>query len=136
MSERDEQAALFANEAFYRAFCDRDVAAMRALWAAHAPVACCHPGWGPISGRDAVLESWTAIMENPDSPAIACHDAHAHLLGECAMVICFEELEGGFTVATNLFVREDGAWRMVHHHAGPTSDRPRRRAAGPPGAMH
>jgi len=137
MSERDEQAALFANEGFYRAFCDRDVAAMRALWAEHAPVACCHPGWGALVGRDAVLESWAAIMENPASPAIVCHDARALMLGEgCVAVICFEEMENGFTLATNLFVREGGAWRMVHHHAGPTAERPRRRRTAPPRAMH
>ncbi len=135
MSDGDVEAALFANEAFYRAFCDRDEGAMRALWAARAPVACCHPGWGAIVGRDAVLDSWMRIMANPASPAIVCHDARALMLGaDCAAVICFEEMEDGFTVATNLFVREDGAWRMVHHHAGPTADRPRRRSA--PGAMN
>ena len=35
---------LFANEAFYRAFADRDMAAMDGVWAVHAPVACIHPG--------------------------------------------------------------------------------------------
>jgi len=32
--------------------------------------------------------------------------------------VCYEVLEGGFLAATNVFVREDGAWRMVHHQAG------------------
>ncbi len=137
MSERDEQQALFANEAFYRAFCDRDEAAMRDVWAEHAPVACCHPGWGPLFGRDAVLESWSAIMTNPASPAIVCHDARALLVGDSAIVVCFEEMEDGYTVATNLFVREDGRWRLAHHHAGATADRPaRRRRAAPPGTTH
>ncbi|MFL5400830.1 MAG: nuclear transport factor 2 family protein [Myxococcales bacterium] len=28
-------------------------------------------------------------------------------------------MPGATLVATNLFVREDGTFRMVHHHAGP-----------------
>ena len=46
----DEEAVLAANEAFYRAFAARDFAAMDALWAAEAPVACIHPGWDALVG--------------------------------------------------------------------------------------
>ena len=28
------------------------------------------------------------------------------------------ELEGGTLAASNFFVREDGVWRIAHHHAG------------------
>ena len=48
-------AVLFANEAFYRAFADRDIAAMEETWASEAPVACIHPGWSPVIGRERVL---------------------------------------------------------------------------------
>ena len=41
--ERD--AVLFTNEAFYRAFADRDLAAMDGLWSRHGSVTCIHPGW-------------------------------------------------------------------------------------------
>ena len=40
----DADAVLAANLEFYRAFTMRDVAAMDALWARDAPVACLHPG--------------------------------------------------------------------------------------------
>ena len=30
-----------------------------------------------------------------------------------------ETMEGARLVATNVFVREDGAWRMVHHQSTP-----------------
>ena len=40
----DEHAVLAANAAFYRAFAERDVDAMDALWARSIPVACIHPG--------------------------------------------------------------------------------------------
>ncbi len=55
-------AVLFANEAFYRAFADRDIAAMEEIWASEAPVACIHPGWSPVIGRERVLASWRAIL--------------------------------------------------------------------------
>ena len=120
----DTDAVLFANEAFYRAFADRDEAAMDDLWSATEQVACLHPGWGPLFGRDEVVESWKAIIRNPDSPEILCHDARAHVYGNTAYVICFEEIAGSFLVATNVFVRDGSLWKMVHHQAGPTSVRP------------
>ena len=122
MSERT--ALLFANEAFYRAFADRDMAAMAELWSERTPVACIHPGWGVLEGRDKVLDSWAAILANPDSPAITCHDATAIVLGDSGFVICYELIDGQFLIATNVFVREGRLWKMVHHQGGPTSVRP------------
>ncbi len=40
--ERD--AVLFANEAFYRAFVDRDLATMEQVWSRRDSVVCIHPG--------------------------------------------------------------------------------------------
>lgn len=120
----DTDAVLFANEAFYRAFADRDEDAMDALWSDTDQVACLHPGWGPLIGREEVVESWKAIIRNPDSPEILCHTPHAHVYGNTAYVICFEEIGGSFLVATNVFVRDGRLWKMVHHQAGPTSVRP------------
>jgi hypothetical protein len=54
----DSDAVLAANLEFYRAFTTRDAEAMDALWARRAPVACVHPGWPPLTDRDAVVESW------------------------------------------------------------------------------
>lgn len=115
---RDVERVLAANEAFYTAFATRDVEAMETLWAQRARVACIHPGWQPLHGRDAVLASWRDIMSNPNSPPIRCSDAVAHVLGATAIVICTERFPGAELVATNVFVEEDGAWRLIHHQAG------------------
>jgi ketosteroid isomerase-like protein len=120
--ERDRDEVLAANTAFYRAFAARDVDAMDALWARHAPVACVHPGWHALSGRDAVMASWRGILRGPGAPDIACGDTSIHVFGESAFVVCAERLPDGELVATNVFVREEGAWRLVHHHAGPIAD--------------
>ena len=97
---------------------------MEAVWARSTPISCIHPGWNPINGREQVLESWQSILTGPAAPAIRCRNAEATIVGETGIVICFEEIEGRFLIATNLFVLEDGGWRMVHHHAGPASAPP------------
>ncbi|MEX2650419.1 MAG: nuclear transport factor 2 family protein [Alphaproteobacteria bacterium] len=133
MSEAALRDVLAANAAFYRAFAAGDFQAMDALWARRAPVACTHPGWRALIGRDAVLASWAAILSAPERPAIVCFAPHAVLLGETALVLCYEDV-GAWLAATNVFVREDGAWRMVHHHAGPARDAPAEEPAS--GRMH
>ena len=122
MSETD--AVLFANEAFYRAFADKDEDAMIDVWSSAAPASCLHPGWGPLFGREEVLRSWLAIIRNPDSPPIICHDARAQIYGDTACVVCFEEISGNYLIATNVFVHEGRVWKMVHHQAGPTATKP------------
>ena len=121
MSDRD--AVLFANEAFYLCFAAGDTDGMEALWAEEAPVTCIHPGWESLSGRKVVMDSWRSIM-NAGAPSIRCREPEVSLYGDAAMVVCYEEMESGFLIATNVFVREGGSWRMVHHQAGPTRGKP------------
>ncbi len=114
----DHDAVLAANLEFYRAFAARDATAMDAAWAQRAAVACLHPGWTALTDREAIISSWRGILSNPDAPRIACFDERVLLYGDTALVLCEEELDGGSLAASNLFVREDGAWRIAHHHAG------------------
>lgn len=114
----DSDAVLAANLEFYRAFTTRDLAAMDALWARAAPVACIHPGWPPLADRDEIMQSWQGILSSPQSPRIACYDERVLVFGDTALVICEEELEGGTLVSSNFFVREGDAWRLAHHQAG------------------
>ena len=117
-------AVLFANAAFYEAFRSRDLATMDQLWAREAPVACIHPGWRALTGREEVMESWEGILANPESPEITCRNAEALLLGDTAVVLCYEEIAGSLLAATNLFRRDGSAWRLVHHQAGPCHEAP------------
>jgi ketosteroid isomerase-like protein len=116
-----EAAILHANAAFYRAFRQGNHAAMSALWAARAPVSCFHPTAAALFGRDAVLESWKQILRGP-SFDIRCDTPVVHVAGEEAAIVTCYEGNGenpAHLAATNVFVLEDGDWRMVHHHAGP-----------------
>jgi ketosteroid isomerase-like protein len=129
----DSDAVLAANLEFYRAFATRDLEAMDALWARRAPVACIHPGWPVLADRDAVMQSWHNILAHPEAPRIVCYDERVLLYGDTALVVCEEEIEGGTLIASNLFVREDGGWRIAHHQAGQlAARRPQVRRERPP----
>jgi len=121
---RDEERVLAANARFYSAFAAKDADAMAAVWARRSPVACVHPGWQPLHGRDAVLASWRSILSGPGAPAISCGDAVAHVLGDTALVLCIERIPGVELIATNILIREDGEWKMVHHHASDMAGAP------------
>jgi ketosteroid isomerase-like protein len=116
----DERAVLAANAEFYRAFAMRDVDAMDALWARSTPVACVHPGWQVLNGREAVMASWRGILGGVP-PAIRCSQEIACVAGSAAFVVCTENIDAGELVATNVFVQEEGDWKLAHHHAGPVA---------------
>ena len=137
MSERDDAEILFANDRFYAAFAGGDAAAMTTLWGEEGPVTCIHPGWEPLLERNHVLASWSAILQAP--PPIRCHAPHLIPLGaDGAAILCWEEIDGNYLAATNVFRREAGGWRLVHHQAGPASGKPPGGAPeeGPSGTMN
>jgi ketosteroid isomerase-like protein len=123
-----EADVLAANRSFYEAFARGDLAEIDALWAQHAPVACIHPGWGALHGRAQVMASWRSILGGGSGASVRCTRPSASVLGESAYVVCGETIQGAELVATNLFVREDGAWKLVHHQAGPIHRRPEPRS--------
>ncbi|HWO12181.1 MAG TPA: nuclear transport factor 2 family protein [Polyangiaceae bacterium] len=131
---REEALVLEANQEFYRAFSRGDFAAMSELWAKAASVACLHPGARLLCGRHAVLSSFRELLAAAPAWKMVSRDARVHWLGQCAFVTCLEANgeQPAHLAATNIFVLEDGRWRMVHHHAGPLSvPEPRR----PPSAL-
>ena len=118
MADERTEAVLAANEAFYRAFNQKDPDAMDAVWAAEHEVACIHPGWNALLGRDDVLASWHNILENPNQPRIVIGGAQVVFTGDAAIVLCRELVAGAPLSATNVFVQEGGAWKLVHHQSG------------------
>jgi len=119
-----DAAVLFANEAFYLAFALKDIKGMDELWSRHLPVSCVHPGWQPLFGREAVMESWVGILGNPASPAIECRQQRVVSYGEFAQVFCYEVIEEGTLVACNLFAHDARGWKLLHHQASPLAEKP------------
>lgn len=120
----DVTSVLAANREFYRILTDRDVTGMAELWSQEHPVACIHPGWDALHDRDQVMQSWQQIMLSPHAPDIQCSNETPYVIDDCAFVICHETLNGGTLAATNIFRREDGDWRMIHHQASPLASLP------------
>jgi ketosteroid isomerase-like protein len=139
MADDDEKASVLeANASFYRAFTRGDVAAMRALWAENAEVLCFHPGGALLRGRTEVLGAWEQILAAPPPLDMRCHDAQVHFQGEVAIVTCYEGngTQAPHLAATNVFVLEQGRWRMMHHHAGPLATATRGPARARPSSLN
>ncbi len=122
----DKQRALAANEAFYAAFRAADIDAMEALWSKRRKVSVYHPNWPGIDTRDAVMESWYRILVVGEPPQVSAKDPTMIMSKKTAMVICREDLGGTHLIATNVFVLENGQWRMTNHQASrlpPVSER-------------
>ncbi len=111
-----------ANVRFYDAFAQQDLGAMDTLWAREASVACIHPGWPLLEDRGDIMKSWRAILGDlpgGEAPEVSCADPNTKVIGDMGVVICKELVGPHKLLATNVFVREDGHWRIVHHHAAP-----------------
>jgi hypothetical protein len=117
-------SVLFANEAFYHAFSQRDFATMERLWARERPVLCIHPGWPALTEHAAILESWRRILQNPASGPITPHHARAFMYDVFAAVVCYEQIQGALLVANNLFLVEGGEIRIFQHHSSHCANPP------------
>ena len=124
-----------ANRAFYAAFEARDMEAMSAVWERTERVSVTHPGWPTLRGWDAVAASWDAIFGNTPYIQFFLTDERIEVVGDLAWVTVTEnilqaaagvepeddspKLADAQVAATNVFVRDDGGWRMTVHHGSP-----------------
>lgn len=122
----DETAVAAANLAFYRALEARNLAQMEQVWLNAESASCVHPGWHRLDGWEEIRRSWENIFGNSRPWTVSCEDIRIGVAGDLAWVTCIEVITpfGGDEVedaarmlATNLFGRMDGRWRLVHHHA-------------------
>ena len=112
---------LEVNQSFYRIFAAGDFAGMEKLWAEASEISVIHPGSAVLHGREAVMLSWRQILENSGGSQMRCTEPEVYVLGNTAYVTCSEVFPEGRLIATNIFVLEGGACRMVHHQAGPVN---------------
>jgi len=78
------------------------------------------------------LESWRAILGNANAPPISCRGSQAFTRGDVGLVVCYEVIGGAVLAASNVFVREDGVWALIHHQAGPCEALPAELAGDQP----
>ncbi len=123
--QRLHPTAEAAERAFYAAMADGDLDRMMALWADDDAAVCNHPGGPRLIGREAILASFREIFAG-GGVRIAVAGVHAWRTPDVAVHSLIERIavdgRGGTetveVVATNVFVRSGGGWRILVHHAG------------------
>ncbi|MCP5142182.1 MAG: nuclear transport factor 2 family protein [Chromatiales bacterium] len=112
-----------AETAFYAAFEALDLGAMAAVWDADA--VCVHPGGPLLRGHQAVMQSWTEILGNAEPPRIGFDVLQRTVSGDLAVHLVEERIHpkgkssthAAAVIATNTYVRRDGGWKLLAHHA-------------------
>ena len=105
---------------------------MEDVWAGQEAITCVHPGWPVAVGWDEVRATWLTILRNTAEIHFTVEDERIEVRGDLAWVVCVERLASraggsgseGEVLATNVFRREEGRWRLVHHHGSPNVPRP------------
>ncbi|XP_043814178.1 proline-rich receptor-like protein kinase PERK15 isoform X2 [Manihot esculenta] len=123
LQENNKASVLAANNQFYDAFKNGNLASMQALWAKGDNVCCVHPGAKWVIGYDEVIKSWEFEWMYYDFPLeIELKNVGVHFKGDIGYVTCLEVVRtkgGGWGshFATNVFERIDGQWFICIHHA-------------------
>lgn len=116
-----------ANQAFYDAHEQRDMAAMREVWEHTDRVVCVHPGWPILRTWRVVEESWRRILEGPGRNQFIVTNDIVAVHGDLAWVTLDENLvqgaSTGTVAATNVFAKSDDGWKLILHHGSPVMTR-------------
>jgi ketosteroid isomerase-like protein len=117
-----------ASEDFYAALnrmANGDATSMVDIWSHGAEVTAMHPIGGRHVGWDAIRESFEKVAQLASGGKITLHDQRVQVVGDVAYEVGVErgELTMGSHQAnidhrvTNLYQREAGTWKLIHHHA-------------------
>ncbi len=123
----DKEAVLAANEAFYRAFANRNISDMSRLWWQGSTSLCIHPGGQVLTGWESIRASWESIFRNTDSLEIETEIIKAEIDLALAYIVVRETVLQSSrgrklkaqSMATNLFQKMAQRWYLVHHHGSP-----------------
>jgi len=126
MSDRDSETAVrAANEEFYLAFDALDLERMSAVWLQEPWVRCVHPGGDLLQGWEKIRASWAEIFARVSWIRVTPTNVIVNQCAEMTLVVCTENVTAttgdhvgvSAKLATNIFKKVDGKFRMVHHHA-------------------
>jgi ketosteroid isomerase-like protein len=122
--QTDEEEVLTANRMFYAALQTLDIARMAQVWLHADWVKCLHPGWELLVGWNEVRGSWEEIFRSTEQMMVSVSRVLVHVAGDVAWISCLEnvttaaqnDITAALVEATNIFLRHQGRWLMVHHH--------------------
>jgi uncharacterized protein (TIGR02246 family) len=138
-----ENAVRAASSQFYAALnsvVNGDAGPMAEIWSQGADATTMHPIGGRQVGWDQVRVSWQQVAAIASEGRVTLGDQLVRVVGEAAyelgtehvaMTLAGRSVRGEVRV-TNIYRREGGAWRIVHHHADASPEMQGVQEAGPP----
>jgi uncharacterized protein (TIGR02246 family) len=132
-----------ASKQFYAALnsvANGDARPMADIWSQSADATTMHPIGGRQVGWNQVRDSWQQVAEIASEGRVTLGDQLIRVVGDAAyelgtehvvMTLAGRSLRAEVRV-TNIYRREGGAWRIVHHHADASQDMQGVRQAGLP----
>ena len=116
-----------ASEQFYAALngmLNGDAEALSKIWSHESAVTTMHPIGGRQVGWDQVQDSWVQVAQLSSDGKVQLKDQLIRVAGDMACEVGTEHAEfklggekvGGQIRVTNVYQREGGAWKIVHHH--------------------
>lgn len=141
MSAEDEVRD--AAERFYAALTsivNGDARPMAEVWSQDAAVTAMHPTGGCHVGWSQVQGSWQEVARIASGGRVTLGDRLIRVIGDVAYELGTEDVDA--TLAgqplrakvrvTNIYRREGGAWRIMHHHADALPEMRSSQATDPP----
>jgi len=97
---------------------------MAQAWSHGTAVTTMHPLGGRDTGWDKVGPTWSEVAKIASGGQVKLHDQHIRAAGDMAYEVGVEKghvTMGGHKVnldhrITNVYCREAGTWKIVHHH--------------------
>jgi uncharacterized protein (TIGR02246 family) len=141
MSAENEVGA--ASRQFYAALnsvANGDARPMADIWSQSADATTMHPIGGRQVGWNQVWASWQQVAAIASEGRVTLGDQLIRVVGDAAyelgtehvvMTLAGHSVRGEVRV-TNIYRREGGAWRIVHHHADASQDMQGVGEASPP----
>lgn len=132
-----------ASRAFYESFEQGDIAAMMAVWSDDDEIFCIHPGGPRNVGQAAVRGAWEEIFGGPARLKFQLEQQLFFVGASIAVQSVFEYLQvddepklRGPAIATNIYTRTAGGWRVLAHHAAVAPTVPSAPAPPRSGTLH
>jgi len=115
-----------AEQAFYEALEQGDLARLMQVWADDEDIVCVHPGGARLAGHAAVQESWQEILGAGPLSVRPLHTltiqsmmSSVHTLVEQVTARTHGGIQVANCYATNVYHKGPAGWRLVLHHASP-----------------
>jgi len=115
-----------AEQAFYEALEQADLARLMQVWADDEEIICVHPGGARLAGQSAVQESWQEILDAGPLSVRPLHTlviqsmmSSVHTVVEQVTARTRSGIQVANCYATNVYHKGPSGWRLVLHHASP-----------------